>query len=100
MKKRRLLTVIVGVVTLGTVLGACSNGSDDGPKETARPAFVERIRLPGSDNGLPNPFAANPRGPGTINVNFVYDTLRFTLTNAGNGSEAGRVQEYQRRNCA
>lgn len=75
MKGRRALTFIVGIVTLGTVLGACGNGSDDAPKQAARPEFVERLRLPGSDNGLPNPFAANPRGPGTINVNFVYDTL-------------------------
>ena len=75
MRRRRLLTVIVGIVSLGTVLGACSTGSDDEPKQAARPAFVERLKLPGGDNGLPNPFAANPRGPGTINVNFVYDTL-------------------------
>jgi peptide/nickel transport system substrate-binding protein len=75
MRKRRILTAIVGTIILGTIAGACSSGSDNAPNQAARPAFVERLKLPGGDNGLPNPFAANPRGPGTINVNFVYDTL-------------------------
>ena len=75
MKNRRIVAAIVGIVTLGTVLGACSTSSDDEPKPAARPAFVERLKLPGGDYGLPTPFASNPRGPGTVNVNFVFDTL-------------------------
>jgi peptide/nickel transport system substrate-binding protein len=77
MRSRTRLVVLglaVAVAALG--LAACSTSSGTKqPAQQARPEFVERLRLPGSDYGYPTPFASNPRGPGTVNVNFVFDTL-------------------------
>ena len=74
--RRRTVTALVGVIALGFVVGACSTTTKTAtPKQAARPAFVEKLRLPGSDQGYPTPFASNPRGPGTVNVLFIFDTL-------------------------
>jgi ABC-type oligopeptide transport system substrate-binding subunit len=76
MRKRSLSTLVIAVLGISLVLGACSTGTKTGgTNQAARPAFVEKLRLPGGDYGYPTPFAANPRGPGTVNVNFVFDTL-------------------------
>ena len=74
--KWRLWRAIAGVAALA-VLAAC--GSDDGAQpggqgEGARRASVERLRLAGGEWGYPSPFAY-VRGPGLVNVNFLFDTL-------------------------
>jgi peptide/nickel transport system substrate-binding protein len=71
----RLLRAVAATAAIG-VLAACA--SDDsaspGQGQAARPESVERLRLPGGDWGYPSPFAY-VRGPGLVNVNFLFDTL-------------------------
>lgn len=79
MKKRTTLTAVIGLLAAAFVLTACSTTTKSAtPKHAAKPAFIEKLRLSTGqtgDYGYPTPFAANPRGPGTVNVLFVFDTL-------------------------
>ncbi len=76
-KSRALWRAVAGFVALA-VLAAC--GSDDDAArpgqqgQPARPASIERLRLAGGEWGYPSPFAY-VRGPGLVNVNFLFDTL-------------------------
>jgi peptide/nickel transport system substrate-binding protein len=74
---RRTRPAVAGALlaVLAMVGAACSSSGGTSAPAQDRPEFVERLRLPGSDYGYPTPFASNPRGPGTVNVNFVFDTL-------------------------
>lgn len=65
------------LITLALVLSGCGGGDDGGsakPPATERPAQVDRLRLSGFDIGYPSPFAYL-KGPGLVQVNFVFDTL-------------------------
>ena len=75
MRTTRPLRALAAVAALGILATACSTTTKDAAPKATRPAFVEKVRLSGSDQGYPTPFASNPRGPGTINVLFIFDTL-------------------------
>ncbi len=66
-----------GIAAL-TVLAACASDEKSaqpvGGRPVARPESVERLRLSGGQWGYPSPFAY-VRGPGLVNVNFLFDTL-------------------------
>jgi len=84
MKRQTTVKAATACVVAALVLSACSSATNTNQvQQAAKPAFVERLRLSGSDQGYPTPFAANPRGPGTINVLFVFDTLLWKDSTGG-----------------
>lgn len=79
MQRRKSLRLLGTCLAAVLVLGACSTSDDEDAAPTATtgdkaPAEVERVRLAGGTWGYPSPFAY-VRGPGLVNVNFLFDTL-------------------------
>jgi peptide/nickel transport system substrate-binding protein len=86
--------IIVGFILVGMLVSACAGGEE---------AKTEIVTIAGDDWGYPSPFSFYPRGPGYINMSYIFDTLTWKdeagvipwLAESWSSSEDGREWTFE-----